>query len=85
MDKTFFSADFTNSCFNKISKKIVKNGYKAANTSEEALTSIKNKLRGVMVEETTPLTVAGEVDTLIVQATDEKNLSGMYLGWMAFW
>jgi len=85
MDKTFFLLILLTRAFNKISKKIVKNGYKAANTSEEALTSIKNKLRGVLVEETTPLTVAGEVDTLIVQATDEKNLSGMYLGWMAFW
>ncbi|KAH8885781.1 hypothetical protein GQ53DRAFT_797114 [Thozetella sp. PMI_491] len=46
--------------------------------------SIKRKLRGLLPEESIPLGVEGQVEELIKQATDPKNLTAMYIGWCPF-
>jgi serine/threonine-protein kinase ATR len=37
-----------------------------------------------MSKQPIPLSVDGQVDELIMQATDKKNLASMYVGWCAF-
>ncbi|KAJ1705311.1 phosphatidylinositol 3- and 4-kinase [Aspergillus flavus] len=53
-------------------------------TPAGVLENVRNKLRGLLPGESVPLSVDGHVDELIVQATDEKNLAAMYIGWCAF-
>lgn len=53
-------------------------------TPQGVLDTIRRKLRGLMGEETVPLGVEGQVDELISEATSEKNLASMYIGWCAF-
>ena len=53
-------------------------------TPAGVLESARNKLRGLLPGESVPLSVDGHVDELIMQATDIKNLSAMYIGWCAF-
>lgn len=53
-------------------------------TPAGVLESVRNKLRGLLPGESVPLSVDGHVDELIVQATDNKNLAAMYIGWCAF-
>lgn len=65
-------------------RKLVR-GYRAANSPEEALSSIRNKIRGIQAEEAMPLTVPGQVGFLISQAIDPANLCQMYVGWLPFW
>ncbi|KAJ5935678.1 hypothetical protein N7466_005225 [Penicillium verhagenii] len=48
------------------------------------LEDVRNKLRGFMSKQPIALSVDGQVDELIVQATDKKNLAAMYIGWCAF-
>lgn len=60
-------------------------GFGAARSPEEALSIIRNKIRGSLMEEVMPMKVPGQVSYLIAEATDEQNLAYMYIGWMAYW
>jgi len=53
-------------------------------TPEGVLECVRNKLRGLLPGQSVPLSVDGQVDELINQATDNKNLAAMYIGWCAF-
>ncbi|KAJ5090417.1 hypothetical protein N7532_009101 [Penicillium argentinense] len=53
-------------------------------TPAGVLEDVRNKLRGFMSKQPIPLSVDGQVDELIMQATDKKNLAVMYIGWCAF-
>ncbi|CBF79340.1 protein kinase MEC1 [Aspergillus nidulans FGSC A4] len=53
-------------------------------TPAGVLENVRNKLRGLLPGESVPLSVDGHVDELIIQATDERNLAAMYIGWCAF-
>ncbi|KAI3397802.1 hypothetical protein diail_10335 [Diaporthe ilicicola] len=46
--------------------------------------SIKRKVRGFIGDESIPLGVEGQVEELVRQATEPKNLSAMYIGWCPF-
>ncbi|KAK3335428.1 hypothetical protein B0T19DRAFT_489276 [Cercophora scortea] len=46
--------------------------------------SIKRKVRGLLPEESIPLGVEGQVEELIKQAVDPRNLAAMYIGWCPF-
>ncbi|KAJ0123315.1 protein kinase rad3 [Diaporthe amygdali] len=46
--------------------------------------SIKRKVRGFIGDESIPLGVEGQVEELVRQATEPRNLSAMYIGWCAF-
>ncbi|PSR90721.1 phosphatidylinositol 3 [Coniella lustricola] len=46
--------------------------------------SINRKVRGLLPDESIPLGVEGQVQELIRQATDAKNLASMYIGWCPF-
>lgn len=46
--------------------------------------SIKRKVRGLLPQEIIPLGVEGQVDELIKEAVDPKNLAAMYIGWCPF-
>ena len=46
--------------------------------------SIKRKVRGLLPNESIPLSVEGQVEELIKQAVDPKNLTAMYIGWCPF-
>ncbi|KAK0655783.1 hypothetical protein B0T16DRAFT_487236 [Cercophora newfieldiana] len=46
--------------------------------------SIRRKVRGLLPGESIPLGVEGQVEELIKQATDPKNLAAMYIGWCPF-
>ncbi|KAK4102952.1 phosphatidyl inositol 3-kinase-like protein [Parathielavia hyrcaniae] len=46
--------------------------------------SIKRKVRGLLPEESIPLGVEGQVEELIKQAVNPKNLTAMYIGWCPF-
>ncbi|KAK4219053.1 hypothetical protein QBC37DRAFT_469608 [Rhypophila decipiens] len=46
--------------------------------------SIKRKVRGLLPDESIPLGVEGQVEELIKQAVNPRNLSAMYIGWCPF-
>ncbi|KAL2181037.1 phosphatidyl inositol 3-kinase-like protein [Thermothelomyces heterothallicus CBS 202.75] len=46
--------------------------------------TIRRKIRGLLPEESIPLGVEGQVEELIKQAIDPKNLAAMYIGWLPF-
>lgn len=46
--------------------------------------SIKRKVKGLMGQDTIPLGVEGQVEELIKQAADPRNLAAMYIGWCPF-
>lgn len=46
--------------------------------------SINRKVRGLLPDESIPLGVEGQVEELVKQATNPKNLSAMYIGWCPF-
>ncbi|KAJ4298728.1 serine/threonine-protein kinase M1 [Collariella sp. IMI 366227] len=46
--------------------------------------SIRRKVRGLLPWESIPLGVEGQVEELIKQARDPKNLAAMYIGWCPF-
>lgn len=52
-------------------------------TPQEVLDSVRGKLRGYLRGESVPLSIEGQVDALIVQATDPWNLCRMYIGWLS--
>ncbi|KAI1105988.1 phosphatidyl inositol 3-kinase [Jackrogersella minutella] len=51
---------------------------------QSVVDSIKKKVRGLLPDESIPLGVEGQVEELIKQAVDPKNLSSMYIGWCPF-
>ncbi|EAS29766.2 UVSB PI-3 kinase [Coccidioides immitis RS] len=53
-------------------------------TPEAVLEFVRNRLRGLLPGESVPLSVGGQVDELIIQATSIRNLAAMYIGWCAF-
>ncbi|KXX76695.1 Protein kinase rad3 [Madurella mycetomatis] len=48
------------------------------------LESIRRKVRGLLPDESIPLGVEGQVEELIKQAVNPKNLAAMYIGWCPF-
>ena len=46
--------------------------------------SIRRKVRGLLPDESIPLGVEGQVEELIKQAVDPRNLTAMYIGWCPF-
>ncbi|ROW10526.1 hypothetical protein VMCG_01626 [Cytospora schulzeri] len=46
--------------------------------------SIKRKVKGFIGDESIPLGVEGQVEELIKQATNPRNLAAMYIGWCPF-
>ena len=51
---------------------------------QSVVSSIKRKVQGLMGMESIPLSVEGQVDELIKQAVDPRNLTAMYIGWCPF-
>ncbi|KAI0019098.1 phosphatidyl inositol 3-kinase-like protein [Xylariomycetidae sp. FL0641] len=51
---------------------------------QSVVNSIKRKVKGLLPDESIPLGVEGQVEELIKQAVDPKNLSAMYIGWCPF-
>lgn len=45
---------------------------------------IRRKVRGLLPDESIPLGVEGQVEELIKQAVDPRNLTAMYIGWCPF-
>lgn len=52
---------------------------------QKALKVLRNKIRGIDPQDGLVLSVAGQTETLIQEATSEDNLSKMYIGWLPFW
>jgi len=46
--------------------------------------NIRRKVRGLLPDESIPLGVEGQVEELVKQATDPRNLAAMYIGWCPF-
>ncbi|KAF5250172.1 hypothetical protein FANTH_4592 [Fusarium anthophilum] len=51
---------------------------------QSVVDSIKRKVRGLLPTESIPLGVEGQVEELIKQAVDPRNLAAMYIGWCPF-
>lgn len=51
---------------------------------QHVVDSIKRKVRGLLPHENIPLGVEGQVEELIKQAVDPRNLTAMYIGWCPF-
>lgn len=51
---------------------------------QSVVDSIKRKVRGLMGNESIPLSVEGQVEELIKQAVNPRNLTAMYIGWCPF-
>ncbi|TPX13910.1 uncharacterized protein E0L32_005610 [Thyridium curvatum] len=51
---------------------------------QSVVESIKRKVRGLMGDESIPLGVEGQVEELIKQAVNPRNLAAMYIGWCPF-
>ncbi|KAG5983170.1 hypothetical protein E4U55_000604 [Claviceps digitariae] len=51
---------------------------------QSVVDSIKRKVRGLLPNESIPLSVEGQVEELIKQAVDARNLAAMYIGWCPF-
>lgn len=54
-------------------------------TPESTLSKIRSKLRGILEKESLPISIAGQVNYLIQEATSPENLAQMYFGWLPFW
>ncbi|AMD18804.1 HBL098Wp [Eremothecium sinecaudum] len=52
---------------------------------QNALKVLRNKIRGIDPRDNLALSVPGQVETVVQQATSEENLSQMYIGWLPFW
>jgi serine/threonine-protein kinase ATR len=51
---------------------------------QSVVDSIKRKVKGLLPNESIPLSVEGQVEELIKQAVDPRNLTSMYIGWCPF-
>jgi phosphatidylinositol kinase/protein kinase (PI-3 family) len=54
----------------------------AESTAGEKLSEVDNKLKGFITTDGAQLSVHGQVNHLIKEATSESNLAMMYMGWM---
>lgn len=61
-----------------------KDGMAVPQTAQGVLDTIQRKVKGLLTGESVPLSVEGQVDTLIDQATNPAFLAGMYIGWCSF-
>ncbi|KAK0703579.1 hypothetical protein B0T26DRAFT_658923 [Lasiosphaeria miniovina] len=62
-----------------------KRGHEAVKLNPTSVVeSIKRKVRGLLPDESIPLGVEGQVEELIKQAVNPKNLAAMYIGWCPF-
>ncbi|EDO16759.1 hypothetical protein Kpol_526p12 [Vanderwaltozyma polyspora DSM 70294] len=52
---------------------------------QKALKVLRNKIRGIDPRDGLVLSVQGQVETLIQDATSDEKLSQMYIGWLPFW
>lgn len=52
---------------------------------QKAMKVLRNKIRGIDPRDGLLLSVPGQVETLIQEATSVDNLSQMYIGWLPFW
>ncbi|KAH7591519.1 Phosphatidylinositol 3- and 4-kinases family profile [Nakaseomyces glabratus] len=52
---------------------------------QKALRKLRNKIRGIDPRDGLLLSVSGQAETLIQEATSTENLSKMYIGWLPFW
>ncbi|GJD09762.1 Serine/threonine-protein kinase ATR [Galdieria sulphuraria] len=50
----------------------------------KARQNIDEKLQGIVKDSRSPLSIQGQVQRLILEATNEENLANMYLWWMAW-
>jgi serine/threonine-protein kinase ATR len=66
----------------QVSRNVARNEHASTNPFL-TLKQISNKLQGQM-EDGLPLSVQGQVDTLISMATSNENLSAMYCWWMSY-
>ncbi|GMF73940.1 unnamed protein product [[Candida] boidinii] len=48
------------------------------------MNAIRRKVRGILEIGELPVSVSGQVDAVIQQATSAENLAQMYIGWMPF-
>lgn len=51
---------------------------------QSVVDSIRRKVKGLLANESIPLGVEGQVEELIKQAVDPRNLTAMYIGWCPF-
>lgn len=51
---------------------------------QSVVDSIKRKVKGLLPNESIPLSVEGQVEELIKQAVNPRNLAAMYIGWCSF-
>lgn len=51
---------------------------------QSVVDSIRRKVKGLLANESIPLGVEGQVEELIKQAVDPRNLAAMYIGWCPF-
>ena len=69
---------------NKPEKKRKEGSFVMPQTAQGVLDNIQRKVKGLLVGENVPLSVEGQVDELIEQATNVQYLAGMYIGWCSF-
>lgn len=53
-----------------------------ASGPKEAMSIVRKKIQGIVPQEALPLSVSGEVEHLIQDATNPDNLALMYIGWL---
>ncbi|KOS20730.1 Protein kinase rad3 [Escovopsis weberi] len=68
----------------RASKAASKGGAGVKLQPQSVVDSIKRKVKGLLPHESIPLSVEGQVDELIKQAVDPRNLAAMYIGWCPF-
>lgn len=69
----------------QLDRKSARRGHAGAGApSQHVVDSIKRKVRGLPPQEHIPLGVEGQVEELIKQAVDPRNLTAMYIGWCPF-
>lgn len=68
----------------KPEKKKKEGAFTVPTTAQGVLDSINRKVRGLLPGESVSLSVEGQVDELISQATNQYYLASMYIGWCSF-
>ncbi|ODQ80362.1 hypothetical protein BABINDRAFT_161315 [Babjeviella inositovora NRRL Y-12698] len=57
---------------------------KGKNTPDQAMRTIRRKIRGVLDREGLPMSVQGQVEHIVQEATSVDKLCNMYHGWMPY-
>ncbi|KAK5991078.1 Protein kinase rad3, partial [Cladobotryum mycophilum] len=68
----------------RMSKSASRGAYVVKLQPQNVVDSIKRKVRGLLPNESIPLSIEGQVEELIKQAVDPRNLTAMYIGWCPF-